>query len=74
VEDGILTVKGENMERVRVNYDYGAAQRQICEEGVMTECSFDFHKDRGWLRVTVLDEKGHFAMTRTYHPEEWLGK
>lgn len=74
VEDGILTVKGENMERVRLNYDYGAAQRKICEEGVMTECSFEFHKDRGWLRVSVLDENGKFAMSRVYYPEEWLGK
>ncbi len=74
VEDGILTVKGENIERVNVNYDYGAAQRKVAEDLPLTQCSFDFQKDRGWLRVSVFDRNGKFAMTRPYYPEEWLGK
>lgn len=74
VEDGILTVKGENMEHVHVNYEFGAAQRSIAEEEAMAECSFDFHKDRGWMRVSVLNRNGKFAMTRVYDPEEWMEK
>ena len=74
VEDGILTVKGENLERINVNYEYGSAQKEISGEEPLTEASFDFHKERGWLRVTVLDRNGKFAMTRPFYPEEWQGK
>ena len=74
VEDGILTVKGENLERINVSYEYGSAQKEISGEEPLTEASFDFHKDRGWLRVSVLDRNGKFAMTRVYYPEEWMEK
>ena len=74
VEEGVLTVKGENVERINVNYEYGAAQRKVSDEEPMTEGSFDFHKDRGWFRVSVFDRNGKFAMTRPFYPEEWLGK
>lgn len=72
VEDGILTVKGENLERIHINYEYGSAQRLISGEEPLTEGKFEFQKDRGWLRVAVTDRNGKFAMTRTYAPEEWL--
>ena len=69
-----LLPEGENLERINVNYEYGAAQKEISGEEPLTEASFDFHKERGWLRVSVLDRNGKFAMSRPFYPEEWLGK
>lgn len=43
------------------------------EEELITQASLSLSEYAQWIRVTVWDANGKFAISRAYFPEEWEG-
>lgn len=71
VEGDHVFVECDPAEKVVVTY--GNAKCKVCraEDAPLTQASLKFPEYTTWLRVTVWDKNGKFAMTRAYFPEEW---
>lgn len=71
VEDGILTVKCSNAQKIKVNYEARKAQIKLIEDGTpLTEAQFELSKEHGCFRITVVGLDGKTAYTSAYYPDE----
>ena len=73
VEDGKVCLKCEPATKILLTMGGGKSSVEIAEDTLLTEVSFPFPGYEEWIKITVYDEKGKFAMTRAYYPEEWQG-
>lgn len=71
VEDRQLHVRCSPANRICVSHLGGKCLQAFAESGPLTEAEFALDPSRGGAQVTVYDEKGKFAATRFYYPEEW---
>ena len=72
VEDGMVHVKCDPADRILFTLGGGGSKSAVAEGAPLTEASFLLPGHAEWIKITVYDEKGKFAMTRAYYPEEWL--
>jgi hypothetical protein len=70
-EDGKIHIRCSAADRICCNYKSRNAEMAIAENGVLvSEASFNFPKERGYARITVIDEKGRKACTNAYFAED----
>ena len=70
-EDGKIHIRCSAADRICCNYKSRNAEMAIAENGVLVnEASFNFPKERGYARITVIDEKGRKACTNAYFAED----
>ena len=70
-EGGSIHVKCSPAQRIYSVSIGGKCLHAFATEGALTEASFPLYRERGGIRLAVFDEKGRFATTRFYYPEEW---
>jgi hypothetical protein len=70
-ENGEICVECSPASRVYATFVGGKCLHVFGENGAVTKASFPLDPQRGGVRITVFDEKGKYATTRFYYPEEW---
>lgn len=71
VEDNVFHVTCDPAEKILFTVGASKCRRRVSEEEPITEGSFELPAHAQWVRVTVYDRNGKFAMSRAYFPEEW---
>ncbi|MBE6601377.1 MAG: PHP domain-containing protein [Ruminococcaceae bacterium] len=72
-EDGVVTVKCSDADRVICTCGIRSAQVVYAEGQPITEASFTVSETCGYFRITVVDEKGRHACTNAYFMKDLLG-
>ena len=71
VEDETVHVKCDPADRVLLTVGGGKSKTEVALETPLTEVSLKVPEYTEWLKITIYDKDGKFAMTRAYYPEEW---
>ena len=70
-EDGKIHIRCSAADRICCNYKTRSAEIALAENGeLVSEATFNFPKERGYARITVIDEKGRHACTNAYFAED----
>lgn len=75
VEDGVVTIQTSAVQRIVMQTDcrVSPATIALAEKGKpLTEASFEWKKEYGYVRFMLFDERGASAATRAYFPDELL--
>lgn len=73
VEDDMLHVTCDPAQKICITKGHGKSKVLFDEEASLTEGSFQILEYNDWVKVTVYDKKGKFAMSRAYFRQEWEG-
>ena len=70
-EDGKVHIRCSDADRICCNYKARHAEIAVAENGVpVTEATFGFKPEWGYLRITVIDPQGRHACTNAYFAED----
>ena len=71
-EDGQVHIKCDPAAKIVANYGTVRAKMVLAEEteGALTEAAFDVKPNDGYIRITVVDDKGRKAYTNGYFTDE----
>ena len=70
-EDGKIHIRCSAADRICCNYKTRSAEIALAENGeLVSGATFNFPKERGYARITVIDEKGRHACTNAYFAED----